>query len=68
MTIGKTRITNPCDKGICITMSEQWLARLIIKLGLTVVESDASKAKLLEFIKTLRNGGENKSLYEAWQF
>ena len=37
----------PCDKGVCITMSKQWLERLIIKFGLTAVESDASRAELL---------------------
>ena len=37
-------------------MSEQWLKRLIIQFGLTAVESDASKAELLEFVETLRHG------------
>jgi hypothetical protein len=58
----------PSDEEIRITMSEQWLERLIVKFGLTVVESDASRAELLEFVETLRHECENKSLYEAWQF
>ena len=56
------------DEEVCITMSEQWLERLIIKFGLMAVESDASRAELLEFVETLRHECENKSLYEAWQF
>jgi hypothetical protein len=33
-----------------------------------IVESDASRAELLEFVETLRHECENKSMYEAWQF
>ena len=33
-----------------------------------MVESDASRDELLEFVETLRHESENKSLYEAWQF
>ena len=58
----------PSDEEVRITMSEQWLERLIIKFRFTAVESDASRAKLLEFVETLRHECENKSLYEAWQF
>ena len=38
------------------------------KFGLMVVESDASRAKLFEFVETFMHECENKSLYEAWQF
>ena len=37
-------------------MLEQGLERLIINFGLMAVESDASRAKLLEFVETLRHG------------
>ena len=37
----------PSDQEVHITMSEQWLERLIIKFGLMAVESDASKVKFL---------------------
>ena len=33
-----------------------------------VFENNASRAKLLEFVETLRQECENKSLYEARQF
>lgn len=49
-------------------MSEQWLERLIIKLGLMAVESDTSSAELVKFVETLRHECVNKSLYEAWRF
>jgi hypothetical protein len=49
-------------------MSHQWLERLIIKFGSRTIESDASRDELLEFVETLRQECENKSLYEAWQF
>ena len=58
----------PSDEEVRITMPKQWLERLIIKFRFTVVESDASRAELLEFVETLRHECENKSLYEAWQF
>jgi hypothetical protein len=57
----------PSDE-VHITISQQGLERLIINFGLMVVESDVSRAKLLEFVETLRHECENKSLYEAWQF
>jgi hypothetical protein len=31
-----------------------------------MVENDASRAELLEFVETLRHECENKSLNEAW--
>jgi hypothetical protein len=46
-------------------MLERWL---IMKFGLTAVESDTNRAELLEFVKTLRHECESQSLYEAWQF
>ena len=49
-------------------MSEQWLKRLIVKFGWTVVESDPNRVELLEFVKTSRHECENKTFYEAWQF
>ena len=58
----------PSDEEVCITTSEQGLEELIINIGLTTVESDASRAELLEFVKTLRHECENKLLYETWQF
>ena len=59
---------HPSDEEVRITMSHQWLKRLIVKFGLTTVENDASRAKLLDFWKTLRHECENKPLYEAWWF
>jgi hypothetical protein len=44
------------------------MKRLVIKFGLTVVESVASRVELFEFVETLRHECENESLYEAWQF
>ena len=35
-----------------MTMLEQWLEKLIIKFGLTAIESDASRVELHEFVKT----------------
>jgi hypothetical protein len=32
-------------------MSKPWLERLIIKIGLTAVESNASRADLLDFVE-----------------
>ena len=49
-------------------MSKQCLERLIIKIGLTPVECNASRAELLKFVETLRHEFENKSLYEARHF
>lgn len=43
------------DEEVLITMSEQCLERLIIKFRMTAVESDASKAKLLEFVENLKH-------------
>ena len=48
-----------------VCMLEQQLERLIIKLGLTPVKSDACRAYVLEFVETLVHECENKSLYEA---
>ena len=45
-------------------MSHQWLKRLIVKFGLTVVENDASRAELIEFVETLRHECENKKMVE----
>ena len=53
---------DPSDEEVPITISEQWLKRLIIKFGLMAVESDASRVELLEFVETLRHECENKSL------
>jgi hypothetical protein len=58
----------PNDEEVCITMLKQLLEIFFIKFGSTVVESNASRAKLLEFVETLRHECENKSLYKAWQF
>ena len=57
----------PSDEEARITMSKQWLEKLFIKSRSTTVESNASRAKLLEFVKTLKYEYENKSLYKAWQ-
>ena len=40
----------PSGEEVCTTMLEQWLERLIIKFGLTVVESNARR---VEFVETL---------------
>ena len=58
----------PSDEEVHITKSKQWLERLIIKFGLTMVESDGSRVELLEFVKTLRQECENKIVYETWKF
>jgi hypothetical protein len=39
---------------------------MIIKIGSIAVESDASRAKLLEYVETTRHECEIKSLYETW--
>ena len=59
---------SPSDEEVHKTMSKQWLTRLIIKFGLMMVESYASRADLLEFVETLRHECENKALYGALQF
>jgi hypothetical protein len=41
----------PSDEEVHITMSKQHLERLIVKFGLMVVERDASRAELLEFVE-----------------
>ena len=41
---------------------------MIGEIDHTVVASNASRAKLLQCVETLRHECENKSLYEAWQF
>ena len=38
------------------------------KFGSMLVESNASRAKLFEFVEIMRHERENKSLYDAWQF
>lgn len=58
----------PTDEEVNITMVEQWLKKFIKKFGLMLVESDASRANLLEFVETLKHECENKSFYEAWWF
>jgi hypothetical protein len=57
----------PSDEVVRITMSKQWLERLVIKFGLITVESNASRAELLEFVE-IEHECENKLLHEAWQF
>ena len=46
-------------------MSKQWLESLIIRSGLMAVESDASRAELLECVETLRHECENITFYKA---
>ena len=58
----------PSDKEIHIIVSEPWLERLIMKFALMVIESNESRAELLEFVETMRHECENESLFEAWQF
>ena len=36
--------------------------------GFIVVESNASRIQMLEFVRPLRLECENKSLYDAWSF
>lgn len=38
------------------------------KFGSMLVESNASRAKLFEFVEIMRHERENKSLYDARQF
>ena len=45
----------PSNEVVCITMSKQWLKRLFINFGLATVDSNASRAKLLKFVETLRH-------------
>ena len=55
----------PSDEEVRITTLELWLERLVINFGSVAVDNDASRAELLEFVKTLRHECENKSLFEA---
>ena len=55
----------PSDEEIHITVSKWWLESLIMKFGSTVVECDASRAYLFDFVETTRHECENKSLYET---
>ena len=57
----------PSDE-VCITILEQWLEKLNIKFRLMTIESNASRAKLVKFVETLRHECVKRLLYEAWQF
>lgn len=46
-------------------MSKVMTGEFYYKFGLTIVESDASRAELLEFVDTLRHELENKFLHKA---
>ena len=46
-------------------MSKHWLEKSSIKFEFIAVERDAHRAKLLEFLKTLRHECEDRELYEA---
>ena len=46
---------DPSDKEACTTMLDQWLERLIIIFGFTTIVGDASSAKLLGFVESLRH-------------
>ena len=41
---------------------------MVREIDHTTVESNASRAKLLEFVESLRHECENISLHETWQF
>jgi hypothetical protein len=57
----------PTKEETCINVCEQRLARLASKFKFLEAQRDASIGELIEFVETLRQGCENKSLLEAWK-